>query len=131
MSKHAPYVRINRGSDQARRLWEVRRLHQLTFRELALKLGRPESYASALCRMETGERRVPNALMRQLAGIYDVRPETMRIPRQFEFDLITAITAPAQIEIEMDSLMDASREEKQELIRYLGFLRLKQTSANK
>lgn len=123
MAKRKLYVRAHRPTDQARRLSEVRHMHQLTFRELALKLGKPESYATALCRMETGKRKIPNAIIRQLAGIYDMRPETLRIAKQLELDLVKTITAPA--ELPTDPLPDATPEEREELIRYLGFLRLK------
>ncbi len=90
-------------------------------------LGKQESYASALSRMETGERKVPDAILRQLAGIYGVRPESLRGIGQLEFDWLKAITAPA--ELPTDLQQDPTPEEREELIRYFGFLRLKQSTA--
>jgi len=126
MNRRKPYVRIARSTDQARRLCEVRLRHGLSFRGLASVLGKPESYATALCRMETGKRKIPDAIIRQLARIYDVRPETLRAG-QLELDLLIGITAPSQLPT--DPLLDATPEEREELIRYLAFLRLKQSRA--
>jgi len=99
---------------------------QWTFRELAVKLNKPENYASALCQMETGEREIPDAVIRKLAELYDVRPEILRAG-QLEFNLVVGITEPS--ELPANPLSDTTAEEEEELIRYLSFLRLKKSRA--
>jgi len=90
--------------------------------ELAIELGKGKSYASALCSMETGRRKVPDVIVRKLANLYDVRPEALRAG-QLEFDLLKGITRPS--ELPTGALADADPDEQEELLRYLSFLRLK------
>jgi transcriptional regulator with XRE-family HTH domain len=126
MAKRKLHTRIKRRTAQAQRLCEFRQHRRWTFQELALQLGKKESYASALCSMETGRRTVPDVIVRQLANLYDVRPEALRAG-QLEFDLLKGITKPS--ELPTGILGDVTQEEREELLRYLSFLRLKKAQA--
>lgn len=127
MGYRKPHVRIERQSDQGRRLCEIRHRHGLTLCELARKLGMKDSYATALCRMETGRRKIPNALVMRLAQCYDVRPESLR-GSQLEFNLVQGILEPSALPV--GALEGASPEEKDELLRYLSYLRLKESKVS-
>ena len=122
MAKRKLHTRVARKTAQAQRLCEFRQQRNWTFRELAIELGKGKSYASALCSMETGRRKIPDVIVRKLANLYDVRPEALRAG-QLEFDLLKGITRPS--ELPTGALADADPEEQEELLRYLSFLRLK------
>lgn len=93
----------------------------LTLQEVADRMGRSRSY---VCKMETNPRSPDTAALAGFARACGTRSEYLlaKVP-QLQFDLLSAITAPA--DVPADPLRDINEKERQELISYLAFLRLR------
>ena len=97
----------------------------LTQQDVADSMRRSKSY---ICKIETS-RGVPDpGILAGFARACGTRPEYLvGKAHQLELNLLAAITAPA--DLPTDPLKDVTEEERQELIRYLAFLRLSRHTA--
>lgn len=97
----------------------------LTLQEVADRMVRSRSY---ICKIETSPRPPDAAILANFALACGTRPEYLlsKVP-QLQFNLLSAITAPA--EVQEDPLKDITEDERQELISYLAFLRLRRGAA--
>lgn len=102
----------------SKRIRDLRQQQGLTQREAAANLGMSASF---LCQLETGKASFTTTWIRRLAGAYGVSPaELFTMLGVEEFDWLRAIRGDDQ-----DPLSNASDEEREELVSYLTYLRLK------
>ena len=121
MRQRRGYFRRNRTTEIGKEMTNLRISQGLTQEEVARKLGWSKSY---ICKIERGPRTPSPNIVSAFALACRTRPEYLlgRI-RQLQLNLLNAIMAPT--ELPLDSLKDVTEEERLELIRYLGFLRLR------
>jgi len=100
-------------------LTEYREEAGLTLTAAAKMAGLDPAY---LCRFETRGKRPPPSVLRKLAGVYDKKAKEFLAKFGYlELDFIEGLKEPKIIPDEF--LQDATSAEKQELKRYLMFLR--------
>ena len=123
------YYRKERGSDITAHLTYLRMREKLTQQEVADRLGRSRSY---LCQIETGKRKPSTRLLRELAVIYEELPEAVLLKAGLlELFTLSAIIAPQDLpDNPLRDVKGVTEEEKRELVRYLGFLRLRGPEAS-
>lgn len=115
------YRRIERNTSIGKELTQLRISQGLTQREVAANLKRSKSY---VCKMETTKRVHDADALYAYAVACGTRPEyLLGRTHQLQLPLLNALIAPSDLSI--DPLEDITPEERQELIRYLAFLRLK------
>ena len=127
MGQRRGFFRRQRASFVGSFMTSLRVEQGLTLEDVANAMGRSKSY---VCKMETSEH-VPDAVL--LAGFARAckkDPEYLlaHVP-QLHFDLLSAITAPSKVPEER--LQDITEDERQELISYLAFIRLRKRATIK
>ncbi|MFC1944425.1 helix-turn-helix transcriptional regulator [Chloroflexota bacterium] len=123
------YYRKSRTGDMQAYLTYLRMREKLTQQEVADRMGRSRSY---ICQIENGRRTPSPRLLRELAIIYEELPERVLMKAGlFEMFTLTAIAAPEELpENPLSDVEGVSEDERRELLRYLGFLRLKGPEAS-
>ncbi len=131
MRQRKGYSRKKRTTEVGSYLTSLRTSQSLTQQEAAKMLGRSRGY---LCQIETGKKRPSQRIMRQLAIIYGVLPEEVfRKAGLLELFNLTAIMAPAELLTDPLAVLRGvlPEDERQELISYLAFLRLRRAIATR
>ena len=125
MKQRKGYFRKERTNEIGREITRLRINRGLTQQEAGDRLGWSKSY---ICKIERNPTAPSPNILAALALACGTRPEYLLAKvHQLQFNLLNAIVAPT--ELPTDPLQDVTEEERQELIRYLAFLRLKQPTA--
>jgi len=125
MKRRRGCFRKERTNEIGREITRLRTALGLTQQEVANRLGWSKSY---ICKIERNLTTPSPNILAALALACGTRPEYLLAKvHQLQFNLLNAIVAPT--ELLTDPLIDVTQEERQELIRYLAFLRLKQSTA--
>lgn len=124
MGKRKGYSRKKRPSFLGNFMTRLRVEQGLTQEDVANAMGRSKSY---VCKMETSAT-APNAvLLSGFARACNKDPEYLLAhDPQLEFKLLSAITAPSAVT--EDLLQKITKDERQELISYLAFIRLRKAT---
>ena len=106
---------------------ELRERRRLKQKNVASELGiKPET----LSMIERGKRKTPDELLIQLAKKYQVPLEEVLLSKYWpQLPLLTGIMKPA--ELVRDLQKELYPEDMQEVTRYIAFLLLRRTTANK
>ena len=125
MRQRKGYFRKERRNEMGRHITELRITQGLTQEKVASRLGWSKSY---ICKIETSRTTPDPTILAGYARACGTRSEYLlaKVP-QLEFNLLRAITAPSGLPADPLELLRGvlPEEERQELISYLAFLRLR------